>query len=101
MMQKGGWVYILTNKRHTVVYSGVTSNLQGRMLQHLGKEYAQSFTARYNVNKLVYYCLYDSIEEAINEEKRIKGGSRKAKEALIGALNSSWNDLWLNDVCKW
>jgi putative endonuclease len=71
------------------------------MGQHIGKAYPFSFTSRYNVDKLVYYKLYDSIEEAISEEKRIKGGSRAGKIKLIEFLNPSWNDLWLSDVCKW
>lgn len=100
-MQKGGWVYILTNKHHTVLYTGVTANIIGRMLDHQAKTYASSFTARYNVHKLVYYCQYDSIEEAIAEEKRIKGGSRAAKIALVGSLNPLWKDLWLEEVSKW
>lgn len=100
-MQKGGWVYILTNKYHSVLYTGVTSDLIGRMQEHRSKFYPSSFTARYNIDKLVYYCLYHSIEEAIEEEKRIKGGSRTAKMELVNQLNASWDDLWLTDVCKW
>ncbi len=100
-MQKGGWVYILTNKHHTVLYTGVTSDLPGRMGQHIGKAYPFSFTARYNVEKLVYYKLYDSIVEAITEEKRVKGGNRAGKIKLIKSLNPSWDDLWLSEVCKW
>ena len=86
-MNNGGWVYIMTNKHHTVLYTGVTSDLVGRMLQHRSKEFGGSFTERYNIEKLVYYFLYDSIEDAIREEKRIKGGSRTAKIALIEKLN--------------
>ena len=71
------------------------------MGQHISKVYPFSFTCRYNVDKLVYYYLYDSIVEAITEEKRIKGGSRAAKIKLIESLNPSWNDLWLSEVCKW
>jgi putative endonuclease len=100
-MQKGGWVYILSNKHHTVLYTGVTSDLIARIQDHKAKMYASSFTARYNVEKLVYYQLYGSIEEAIAEEKRIKGGSRAAKLKLIELLNPAWEDLWLKDVSKW
>ncbi len=71
-MQKGGWVYILTNKHHTVLYTGVTSDLVGRMQEHRSKFYSSSFTARYNVSKLVYYFLFETISEAIADEKRIK-----------------------------
>ena len=100
-MQKGGWVYILTNQHHTVLYTGVTSNLVGRMLDHLNKTYSPSFSSRYNVDKLIYYCLYDTIEVAIAEEKRIKAGNRAAKIRLIELMNADWKDLWVEDVSKW
>jgi putative endonuclease len=100
-MQKGGWVYILTNEHHTVLYTGVTSNLSARINQHLTKYYPFSFTAKYNAGKLVYYKLYDTIEEAITEEKRVKGGNRLARTRLIEYMNPKWTDLWLEDVCKW
>lgn len=59
------------------------------------------FTARYTVEKLAYYHFYESIEEAIAEEKRLKGGSRAAKLKRIASRNPAWEDLWLKDVCKW
>jgi putative endonuclease len=71
------------------------------MQDHINKTYTSSFAAKYNAHKLVYYKLYDTIEEAIAEEKRIKGGNRLAKIKLIEAMNPKWNDLWLEDVCKW
>lgn len=76
-MIRGGCVYIMTNKNHTVLYTGVTSDLIVRIQQHISKFYLYSFTSKYEVNKLVYYSFYPTIEEAINEEKRIKGGSRE------------------------
>ncbi len=81
-MQKGGWVYILTNKHHTVLYTGVTSNLPARINEHSTKHYPFSFSARYNADKLVYYKLYDTIEEAITEEKRTKGGTGLLRSGL-------------------
>ena len=93
-MEKGGAVYILTNKYNNVLYTGVTSNLKSRIYEHKIKKYPKSFTARYNINKLVYYCGFHSIEEAIAEEKRIKGGSRNKKIELIESLNPNWNDLF-------
>ena len=96
-----GVVYILTNKNHTVLYTGVTSDLFVRIQQHISKYYSESFTAKYNATKLVYYKVFDSIESAIIEEKRIKGGSRQKKNDLINELNPQWNDLWLIDVSKW
>ena len=96
-----GVVYILTNKNNTVLYTGVTSNLFVRMQQHISKYYAENFTAKYNANKLVYYKQYETIELAIAEEKRVKGGSRKQKMDLINTINANWIDLWLTEVSKW
>jgi len=93
-MKKGGHVYIITNKTHTVLYTGVTSSLSSRIYDHKNKRYPNSFSARYNVNKLVYYKAFHSIEEAIFEEKRIKGGSRKKKIELIEKDNPKWIDLY-------
>ena len=73
-MQRGGLVYILTNKSNKVLYVGVTSDIAHRIWQHKNHIYPNSFTAKYNCEKLVYYCFYRTIEEAIFEEKRIKGG---------------------------
>ena len=93
-MQFGGTVYILTNLHHQELYTGVTSNLVARIQEHKMKFYPDSFTAKYNVNKLVYYKSFSRIEEAMAEEKRIKGGSRKQKIALINSMNPEWKDLW-------
>ena len=82
-MERGGAVYFMTNKQHTVLYTGVTSDLIARVQLHIQKFYPGSFSAKYNVNKLVYYCSFSTIEEAIAEEKRIKGGSRKKKIEFI------------------
>lgn len=93
-MERGGYVYILTNKTHSVLYTGVTSSLVNRVNEHKSKKYPNSFSARYNVNKLVYFKGFHSIEEAISEEKRIKGGSRKKKIELIEKENIDWIDLY-------
>ncbi len=93
-MERGGAVYILTNKRNTVLYTGVTSNLKTRVYDHKEKRFPNSFSARYNTKKLVYYKGFPSIEEAIAEEKRIKAGSRKKKIELIESINPKWNDLF-------
>ncbi|MBL4656639.1 MAG: GIY-YIG nuclease family protein [Flavobacteriales bacterium] len=92
-MKRGGHVYIMTNKRHTTLYTCVTSQLAIRAIQHKDKFYPTSFTARYNANKLVYYEGFLRIEEAIAREKQIKAGSRKKKEQLINSMNPEWNDL--------
>ena len=91
---KGGFVYIITNRHHTVLYTGVTSNLEQRVERHINGYYKGSFTSRYNCNKLVYYCGFPYIGSAIAEEKRIKGGSRKQKVKLIESMNPGWEDLW-------
>ena len=92
-MEKGGAVYILTNKYNKVLYTGVTSHLKARLAEHKGKKYKTSFTAKYNVYKLVYYKGFHHIEDAIAEEKRIKGGSRNQKIKLIESRNPTWDDL--------
>lgn len=92
-MERGGAIYILTNKNNNVLYTGLTSDLKSRLLEHKEKKYPNSFTSKYNLNKLVYYKGFNSIEEAIAEEKRIKGGSRKKKIELIESINPKWKDL--------
>jgi len=90
----GGHVYIMSSLNHSTLYTGVTSNLPARVAQHKEKAYPNSFSARYNCVKLVYYNWFDTILEAIAEEKRIKGGSRKKKEILINSMNPEWKDLY-------
>ena len=93
-MKYGGCVYIITNQYNTVLYTGVTSELRARIWEHKMKFYPKSFTAKYNCNKIVWYESFQRIEEAIDREKQIKGGSRKDKEALIKTINPAWKDLW-------
>ena len=92
-MYKGGYIYILTNQYNTVLYTGVTSNLAKRLWEHQNKSHPESFTAKYNAFKLVYFEGFHTIEEAIAREKQIKGGSRKKKEALTISKNPEWKDL--------
>jgi putative endonuclease len=100
-MTKGGHVYILANAHHTVLHTGMTSDLIRRMHQHRNKFYPKSFSAAYNVNLLLYYQFYPTIMEAIREEKRIKGGNRAQKMRLINSMNPQWEDLWEKEVSKW
>ena len=93
-MAKGGSVYIMRSLNNSTLYTGVTSDLLVRVQQHKNKAYPNSFTAKYNCTKLVYYKFYESIEAAIEEEKRIKGGNRKQKEFLITTMNPDRKDLW-------
>lgn len=90
----GGWVYIMCSLNNSTLYVGVTSNLPSRVYQHKMKMYPNSFTAKYNCKKLVYYKRFETIKEAIAEEKRIKGGSRKKKGELINSMNPEWKDLY-------
>lgn len=90
---KPGFIYILTNKNNTTLYTGVTANLLQRIKQHQYKMNKKSFTARYNLNKLVYFEAFQMIGDAIAREKQIKAGSRAKKIALVESMNPEWNDL--------
>ena len=93
-MEKGGWVYIMCSLNNTTLYVGVTSTLAARIVQHRENFYENSFTSKYNCKKLVYYHWFDTILQAMDEERRIKGGSRRKKEMLINSMNPGWNDLY-------
>ena len=86
------FVYILSNKYNTTIYIGVTSDLEIRVLQHKRKEY-KGFTSKYNVDKLVYYEIFNDINEAIAREKQLKNWKREWKNALIEKENPKWLDL--------
>ena len=91
---KPGFVYIVTNKFHTTLYIGVTSNLPKRILEHKEKRYENSFTSRYNLDKLVFWEAFQDIGNAIGREKQLKGGSRQKKVDLINEMNPEWEDLF-------
>ncbi len=93
-MQRGGCIYILTNYTHTTLYIGVTSELYFRVQEHKDKYDPNSFTAKYNCNKLVYYQQFATIGEAIAEEKRLKNWHRQWKLNLINEHNPKWRDLF-------
>jgi putative endonuclease len=86
-------VYILTNERHTVLYTGVTSDLKRRAHQHREK-LLPGFTRRYNVCKLVHFECTEDVSAAIAREKQIKAGSRRKKIDLINRRNPKWQDLY-------
>jgi putative endonuclease len=86
-------VYIMTNARNTVLYTGVTSDLRLRVAQHRTKTDPHSFTARYNATKLVFFETTTDIVAAIIREKQIKAGSRRKKVELISRANPDWRDL--------
>lgn len=97
-MERGGCVYIMTNVYNTVLYIGVTSDLFSRVTQNRNKLYPKSFTAKYNCYKLVYYCFYSTIVEAIANEKRLKKWNREWKIKLITTENPNWIDLFNEDL---
>lgn len=79
---------------HTVLYIGVTSDLAARIWDHKNKTYPKSFTAKYNCDKLVYFCFYPHIEEAIAAEKTLKDRSRAYKNQLVSSFNPNWVELY-------
>ena len=85
-------VYIMTNHKNSVLYTGVTNDLQRRVYEHKNK-FIDGFTKRYNLNRLVYFECGNDIEGAILREKQIKGGSRQDKINLIESTNRDWRDL--------
>jgi putative endonuclease len=91
---KPGFIYIITNFANSTLYIGVTSNLPNRIIGHREKRFQNSFSAKYNLNKLVYYEQFQMIGDAIAKEKQFKGGSRKAKLELIDKMNPNWVDLF-------
>jgi len=99
-MERGGAIYIMTNKNKTTLYIGVTSDLKKRVYEHKNHIFNNSFTDKYNIEYLIYYETFHSIEEAIAREKQLKGGSRKKKEDLINSMNLEWNDLY-DEIMKW
>ena len=95
------YVYIMANKSRTL-YTGVTNNLERRVLQHRRK-LVPGFTARYNINPLVYYETFGDARAAINRETEIKGWRRMRKIALIESANGDWKDLsdgWYGKVTR-
>jgi len=87
------YVYIMINSRNTVLYVGVTNDLIRRVYEHKQK-LADGFTKKYNITSLVYYEVFDDIENAILREKQIKAGSRHKKVQLINGMNREWRDLY-------
>jgi len=87
------YVYIMTNDHHTVLYTGVTNNLESRVFDHKVKRHKRSFTARYNCKKLVYQEEFIEIKDAIHREKQLKKYLRTWKEELITSVNPEWKDL--------
>ena len=94
MYSKKGYVYIMFNKRNGTLYVGMTSFSKRRVYEHKTKLHPDSFTAKYDVDKLGYYEEYPMVIDAIAREKQIKGSSRAYKIALIEGMNPNWEDLY-------
>jgi len=83
----------MTNKNNSVLYTGVTNDLKRRVYEHKNK-LVEGFTKKYSTDKLVFYEIYNDINDAISREKQIKGGSRVKKIKLIEEMNNNWDDLF-------
>ena len=86
------YVYILTNRDDSVMYVGVTNNLERRLYEHRN-HMVEGFTKKYNVHKLVYYEYTNDVYSALEREKQIKGWTRAKKNALVAKTNPTWADL--------
>lgn len=92
-MMKQYYVYLMTNYTNRVIYTGVTNNLKRRVYQHKHKVH-KGFTNKYNINKLVYFEIFDDINNAISREKQLKAGPRRKKVSLIIKNNPRFEDLY-------
>ena len=88
------YVYMMTNDHGNVLYTGVTNDLLRRVYEHKNHLDKGSFTAQYNINKLVYYEITSDVTAAIEREKQIKGWNRKHKNKLVEKKNPNWIDLY-------
>jgi len=93
MSDESYYIYIVTNKMHTVLYTGMTDNLKRRIFEHK-ERFVDSFTKRYKANILIYYECTESKGAALIREKQIKSWSRKRKEELIATMNPGWSELY-------
>ena len=86
-------IYIITNRHNTTLYIGVTSHLVQRIYQHKHK-LIEGFSAKYNLEKLIYFELFEDMENAIIREKRLKRWKRDWKHRMINEMNPVWRDLY-------
>jgi len=93
MKENQYFVYIMTNQDHTVLYTGVTNDIQRRVIEHRSGK-GGAFSKRYKIYSLVYFESGDDVTSAIAREKQIKGGSRQKKIELINSINPGWEDLY-------
>ena len=92
------FVYILVSRRHGTLYVGSTTDLVKRIWEHKNKVIL-GFTAKYNINQLVYYELHQNIIEAAQQERRLKNWCRKWKLNMIEKFNPAWRDLY-DEICR-
>ena len=88
------YIYILTNRNNTVLYTGVTNDLIRRVYEHKNNADPKSFTAKYKVHKLIYFEETGDVKSGIEREKQIKRWSRKRKNQLIETMNPKWKELY-------
>ena len=86
------FVYMLANRWRTVLYTGMTDSIEGRLSDHKNRRFP-GFTNKYNCTELVYFEKHEDVDSAIAREKQIKGWTRAKKNALIATINPEWNDL--------
>ena len=86
------FVYIMTNAKHTVLYTGFSNDLKARVWSHKGR-FVEGFTKKYHVDMLVYYEASENVVSALERERQIKAGSRQDKINLINSMNPEWRDL--------
>ena len=88
------YVYIMTNSFGNVIYTGITNDLIRRVYEHRNHFDKNSFTSRYNLEKLVYFETTSDVQSAIEREKQIKSWNRKRKNKLVESRNPNWEDLY-------
>lgn len=94
MYGKYYYTYIMSNERGSVLYVGITNSIHRRIIEHKWKLEKNSFTAKYNINKLLYFEEYSNPIDAIKREKQLKGWKRNRKEELIKKMNPEFKDLF-------
>ena len=94
------YVYILSNDTNVTVYVGVTNDLERRLWEHRHHIDPYSFTAKYHVDKLVYYETTTDIRAALEREKQLKSWNRRKKNELIQRMNPMWHDLSPNPLIR-
>ena len=96
-METRGYIYFMTNSSNSVLYVGVTNSLVRRVSEHVAGQ-GSIFTAKYHCHKLVYYEVFQDIEQAITREKQLKHYHREWKDKLVEKMNPAWDDLYINLV---